>query len=405
MSDARIVLQATGEQDEYLTKNANSTFFKKKFETYSDYGSNWIQLSNNDKGIDNFVMPGKSLYFRINQDGDLINEIYLKIKINKNDSWKKSNFSSYETILGIIDSIEFLYNSKILSQFDSDFIFSYMELHYDEEYKRRISKLISYEKSLRESENSSISDDTISLYLPLPFWFHRNVGLSFPIWALNDSNVGINIKLKNYDSTNRVIKDIELLTKFSYLNNEEKNKFKNSSLEYLIEQPERLEKINLGSGSSIERISLLKSHYVRYLFWNIKDLSENNWKKYNNFKYLDHLSKGTIKVNGNELISESDNKFFHLINRYKFFNSNGTLYMGDNNGEIDNSTLNPIYSYSFCLNPLDYKSSGFITTEKFNQFELTLEINSGSSERELNIYSMKHNILRFNKGKLEILFN
>ena len=49
MSDARIVLQATGEQDEYLTKNANSTFFKKKFETYSDYGSNWIQLSNNDK--------------------------------------------------------------------------------------------------------------------------------------------------------------------------------------------------------------------------------------------------------------------------------------------------------------------------------------------------------------------
>ena len=79
--------------------------------------------------------------------------------------------------------------------------------------------------------------------------------------------------------------------------------------------------------------------------------------------------------------------------------------MGDNNGEIDQSTLNPIYSYSFCLNPLDYKSSGFITTEKFNQFELTLEINSGSSERELNIYSMKHNILRFNNGKLEILFN
>ena len=115
MSDARIVLQATGEQDEYLTTNANSTFFKKKYETYSDYGSNWIQLSNNDKGVDNFVTPGNSLYFRINQDGDVINEIYLKIKINKNDSWKNTNFNTYETIFGIIDNIEFLYNDKVLS--------------------------------------------------------------------------------------------------------------------------------------------------------------------------------------------------------------------------------------------------------------------------------------------------
>jgi hypothetical protein len=405
MSDARIVLQATGEQDEYLTTNANSTFFKKKYETYSDYGSNWIQLSNNDKGVDNFVTPGNSLYFRINQDGDVINEIYLKIKINKNDSWKNTNFNTYETIFGIIDNIEFLYNDKVLSKFDSDFMFSYFELHYDETQKKKLSNMISYDNALKAKEKGYNSDESISLYVPLPLWFHRNVGLSFPIWALYDSNLGIKVTLKNYDSTNRIIKDIELLTKFSYLNNEEKNKFKNSPLEYLIEQPEKLEKIKLNSDKSIQKISLLKTHYVRYLLWHIKDLSGSNWKKYNKFMYLDDLLNGTIKVNGNELVPNSSSKFFHLINRYKFFNSNGTLYLGNNIGEVDDTTLNPIYTYSFCINPLDYKLSGFITTEKFNQFELTLDIKQGSDNRELNIYSMKHNILRFNKGKLEILFN
>ena len=63
-----------------------------------------------------------------NASGDVINEIYLKIKINKNDSWKNTNFNTYETIFGVIDNIEFLYNDKVLSKFDSDFMFSYFEM-------------------------------------------------------------------------------------------------------------------------------------------------------------------------------------------------------------------------------------------------------------------------------------
>ena len=220
MSHARIVLQTVGEQDTYLTKNAKHTHFKKNYRKHTTYGIDWNIINSNYKNTDDYAQPGSKHYFRIENNGDLINELYLRIKINKDSAWAKESFKSYETIFNIIDNIEFLYNDKTLSRLTSDFIFSYFEINYNESDKRNLVDMFSYDKLLTNN-----IDDYIYLTIPIPLWFHKSPGLAFPLWALNNPNIGVNITLNNFTKTTNKINDIEHLVNFGQLTTIEKEQF------------------------------------------------------------------------------------------------------------------------------------------------------------------------------------
>ena len=150
MSHARIVLQAVGSQDAFLTKNSKHTHFKKTHRNHTQFGLDWSIINANDKNLRDYASPNSSHYFRLENNGDLINEIYLRIKINIDDGWSKSNFGNYETIFNIIDNVEFLYNDKTLTKLTSDFIFSYFEINYTK-LKKKIwlicSHMINYQRT------------------------------------------------------------------------------------------------------------------------------------------------------------------------------------------------------------------------------------------------------------------
>ena len=80
MSHARIVLQTVGAQDTYLTKNAKHTHFKKNYRKHTLYGTDWNIINANYKNIDDYVSPNSQHYFRIENNGDLVKDIYLRIK-------------------------------------------------------------------------------------------------------------------------------------------------------------------------------------------------------------------------------------------------------------------------------------------------------------------------------------
>ena len=396
MSNARIILQTLGEQNVYLNKNPSHTHLKKNTKKYSKFGIDWIVINSNTKNQADYGRPNSAYYFRIEKDGDLINNLYLRLKLKKNPEWSHNNFDVYETIFKIIKRIDFQYNDRVLSSLESDYIFSYFELYATKSEKKKLCNMVSYEAS----KESSL-EESVYLYLPIPLWFHKNPGAAFPLWALNNPNLGINIKTSNYTHVdNRIIEDIELLIDFGYINQDEKEQFINKPLEYLIEMPEIIHSSVISGSALKQRVNLIKSHYIRNLIWNIKE-SEFN------YKYLDHVNSGSITFNGNPLISDAPGNFFNDVSRYTYFNDAGTIYMGNNNGKYDDSTLNDVYSYSFCLNPIDPKSSGYLTSEKFNNVTLELDINSdpNNNQRILNIYQIKHNLLRINNGTLSLLFN
>ena len=77
-----------------------------------------------------------------------------------------------------------------------------------------------------------------------------------------------------------------------------------------------------------------------------------------------------------------------------------------NNGDIDEKSLNPIYTYSFSVEPTSKKLSGYFTSEKFDNVTFDLKINErAGSQRILNIYLVKYNIIRIHNGYLDILYN
>ena len=215
------------------------------------------------------------------------------MKINK--AWKSENFGIKETIFGILDRVEFMCNDKIISKMFSDYIFSYFELNNTESEKQNLVDMFSYD---RITQSLTGSEEELYLTIPVPLWFHKNPGSSFPLWALHNPNIGINVSIKDYNNTNREISDIEILTSFSQLSQEEKEQFGNKPLEYLVEIPEYLDKFNLGTGALSKKISVTKTHFVKYFMWNIKDISVND----SNHNYLNDLKSATLSFNGNPLI-------------------------------------------------------------------------------------------------------
>jgi len=397
MSNAKIILKAIGEQDSYLNINPQNTYFKSAHKTHTQFGTSWLSITNNNKN-NTTISPGGSLYFRIPVDGDLINETFLRIKVNTHPDWLSTNFGNIrETIFGLLDSVEFLIHDKVIVKMDSDYIFAYLDIHSTYGKLRDLGEMISYDN--QSISQGAITPDYTYLTIPLPFWFHNNPGLAFPIWSLNDANLGIKVHIKPYVSTaNTIINDIELLTQFTYLSPEEKEKFKNLPLEYIIEQPVKIESMNITK--SLQKIDILHTHFVKYMIWFIKNPSNTNWL------YSDYLTHVNLSANGNSIIESNNSKYFSTVNRYQFFNCGGTLNL-DTDFNIQDDVINPIYIYSFALEPSLTKVSGFITSDKFNQFTLELGFSQDAITNNCTCetYIIKHNIIRIKDGHLNILFN
>ena len=399
MSNARIMLQATGEQDSFLTTGAKHTLFKEYHRRHALFGLDWniINLNYNNT-TDGFITAGSKHYFRIDNNGDLINEIYLRIKIKKHNAWDSIK---YETIFKILDSVEFMCNDKLISKFTSDYMFSYFELNYTESDKRNLVDMTSYAKVSDNGDGTS--EEHVYLTIPIPLWFHKNPGSAFPMWALHNPNIGINVGIKSPLPSDGHINDIEILTNFSQISSDEKLQFANKPLEYLIETPEYVNNLTIGASETTKKISILKTHFIKYFFWNIKTDDTT-------FTYLDHLTTASLLVDGNPIVDNAPGSFFNQLNRYAHFNSGSTLSTlttpTASIGSVDENKLNPIYTYSFALTPTVPKLSGFVTSEKFNNVSLEFNIKTGGSEtRELNIYLVKHNVIRINDGHLNILYN
>lgn len=392
-SQARLALQAIGEQDVYLTQGSQHTFFKSAHRTHSAFGTDWIVVTNNDKNKEHFIQKGSSIYFRIPVDGDLINECVLRIKLVKDIAWSNSSLGLRETLFRIIKQVQLLVHDKIISKLDTNFIASYFELHSTWSQLDNLAQLISYDNALQTSDNSPY----VYLHLPLPFWFHRDANLAFPIWALTDANVGIKVELEHYPGCGQ-IHDIELLTQFAYLSTEEKEKFANLPLEYMVDQPEWVDTFSIRHSTT--KVSLPRTHFVKYLLWNVRDPSQGG------YHFLDELKSATVNFNGNALIHYEHSKYFHVVSRYQYFQACGSLVLDCEGRPSDE--LNPVYTYSFSIDPAktQHKGAGFVSTEKFNQFTLELEFRcEPESTRDCSVFVVRQNFFRFKDGNMSELFH
>jgi len=289
------------------------------------------------------------------------------------------------------------------------------------------------------------AQQSYSIFVPLEFWFCRNVGLALPLIALQYHEVKINIELetatamvdtgfnmsdraltvKNWNdvtitgaadntsnaklannlltgggSTNLGLDGASLWVDYIFLDTDERRRFAQLSHEYLIEQLQftGADTVSGNTTNSMKSIRMNFNHPCKELIWVIKPdpvtvtgmTAPPYW---NNFtdrtsdnQYIlgnNPVTQAKIQLNGNDRFVERKGSYFNLVQPYQHHEYTPNLF---NNG---------INVYSFAIKPEEHQPSGTLNMSRIDTAVLSL---ASSVNGTIYIYTVNYNVLRILSG-------
>jgi hypothetical protein len=281
------------------------------------------------------------------------------------------------------------------------------------------------------SGNSASELSGKTLYIPLEFWFCRNVGLALPLIALQYHEVKLNIQFETGDncagaaSQTLSFPTATLWVDYIFLDTDERRRFAQLSHEYLIEQLQFTGSEMVPSATSGGKINpkLTFNHPCKELVWFIKkngataSTNNNNWFNYTGYNATtgtialpfvynnatdpndslrdipntnalttNMVKKAKLTLNGNERFSERTGSYFNLVQPYQHHENIPT-----------NAGINV---YSFALKPEEHQPSGTLNMSRIDTATLNIEYGAVASAETafLNVYAVNYNVLRILSG-------
>ena len=292
MGGGLLQLVAYGAQDIYLTGNPQITFFKVVYRRHTNFSMEAIEnVFNGTAGF------GKRVTAQISRNGDLIHRIYVQVQLP--DTLNGSQWVDYVGQRVLLD-VEIEIGGQRIDKHYSYWLYIWNELSLpvgkQPAYKKMVGAQPNYGSftastlagyfgttatglaQMNKGTNifgqnylfgySNLSGTNVdgiasngnpvnNVFVPLEFWFNRNVGLALPLIALQYHEVKINIDFEQLTnclmyngnggnnstptigSTGSVSGDIynaSLWVDYIYLDTDERRRFAQLSHEYLIEQ-------------------------------------------------------------------------------------------------------------------------------------------------------------------------
>lgn len=193
MSIGLLILASGSRESNFITKNPEITFFKTVYKRHTNFSIETIPQY--------FINPldfGRQTTINISKNGDLINDVYLYLKlpplVSNNDSY--SNYKiNYVKNLGyaLIKKIELEIGGVVLSREYGEWLYIWNELTTDLNHKKGINNILGNTENFTKPESSK---ESLSLTIPLYFWFNRGTGNSLPLVSLSKDEVKIHIELR-----------------------------------------------------------------------------------------------------------------------------------------------------------------------------------------------------------------
>jgi hypothetical protein len=457
-----------GQQDIYLKSNPSITFFKKVYRTHTNFSMESIRIDFN-RSETNIYEP-TILKAKILRHADLIAQMYLVIQLPDIISDNIMSFRWIENIgESIINNYQISIGGNIIDQQSGEFIHLLNHLSngadrrslYDQmtgnitQYTNPEEFQLSYANLSKPplryrigASYPSVVDDKIvtgeednwepsipmrNLYIPLQFWFNKDVGNALPLVSLQYAEVEITIelrpiaelyklfynlngvqdyyapttyinahKLKHFISNSRqrfLISDTVLDTRpyievnYIYLDNLERKYFAYKPLEYLIEQTTRVERISLEENNMID---FVLQNPVKEIIWFLRRNDvylKNNWFDFTDGKLAKIMKSAKILFNGVDRISEKDAEYFNWLQPYQHHTGTGKL---------------GIYSYSFALYPEEYQPSGSVNMSRINKIQFMLKTKKPKDKSykfDVTFYVINYNILRVMSGIASVAYS
>ena len=311
-----------------------------------------------------------------------LNDTYNSASGNQLNLYKYNKTKDFidRDMTDIIDSIEVEIGGQTIDKHYSKWLDIYNEL-FEENHEYRLA--------LNEGNINLDVNKVENIYIPLRFWFNKNIGLALPLISLQYHDVVIIVNLKNMADVN-IVNNL-LLVNYIYLDVDERRKFSKLKHEYLIEQVQFTGEEILYEG--VNHINLNYNHPIKSLFWTTTGKS--------------YIEKANLQLNGHDRFAELNADYFHLIQPYE--TNMGHTYKLSLNSNKDNrkwtikpkkcSMFSPVGMYSFCLKPKDYQPSGScnfskIDNARFNYNGLTKDRNNDT----LYLFALNYNVFRVLNG-------
>ena len=224
MTGGLMQLVAYGAQDIYLTGNPMITFFKVVYRRHTNFAMESIEQTFN--GVADF---GKRVTATISRNGDLINGVYLQCDLpnltnDRDTAWRWVDSLGHV----LIQIVEVEIGGQLIDRHYGDWYEIWSQLTVPAGQVKGYKQMIGqdpldclerpsglqeltpcnlpnpgpqYPSQLTGDMNTATSFNTPrTLYIPLQFWFCRNVGLSLPLIALQYHEVKINLTINNISS-------------------------------------------------------------------------------------------------------------------------------------------------------------------------------------------------------------
>lgn len=189
-----LLMLATGSRESnFITKNPEITFFKTVYKRHTNFSIETVPQY--------FINPidfGRQTTLNVSKHGDLVNDIYLYLQlpplVSNNDSY--SNYKiSYVKNLGyaLIKKVEVEIGGIVLSREYGEWMYIWNELMTPVGQKRGVNMMLGNTEEFTKPEKSK---ESVSLTIPLYFWFNRGTCNSLPLVSLSKDEVKIHIELR-----------------------------------------------------------------------------------------------------------------------------------------------------------------------------------------------------------------
>ncbi len=406
MGGGLMQLVAYGAQDVYLTGNPLITFFKVIYRRHTNFAVESIEQTFN--GSTSFAGSEKKVTATISRNGDLITNMWLEIDLPVLDATQQwcSNVGH-----AMIKSVELEIGGQRIDKWDSCIIDAWQELTCTAEKAAGYATMTESGPGFAAGVASKTGDDEFKakkLYIPLQFFFCRNVGLALPLIALQYHEVKINIEFRSYAQvmgmTNSGSKPVptddpspKLYVDYVYLDTDERRRFAQVSHEMLIEQVQftgeetlttNANQVKLNFNHPVKELIMLKlpstdvpSKDVTLGSTPGTDIHINRYFDYEEINFM------KLMLNGHERFSERKGPYFNLVQPYQ------------------HHTRVPekkVYVYSFALKPEEHQPSGTCNFSRIDNAVLSITV---AAAGRIKVYALSYNVLRIMSGMGGLAFS
>jgi hypothetical protein len=257
------------------------------------------------------------------------------------------------------------------------------------------------------STNSPVAlagQKSYEVYVPLEFWFCRNVGLALPLIALQYHEVKLNMTyasknemvVASDDAAHLELHDVGLWVDYIFLDTDERRRFAQLSHEYLIEQLQfnGADSIDASSTGAMKSVRMTFNHPCKELIWFVHPEKTddntiphwNNFSKSTNNSYSDAtnpVAMAKIQLNGNDRFAEREGTYFSYVQPYQHHECTPDKYHPG------------INVYSFALKPEEHQPSGTLNMSRIDTAILSM---SSTVTGNVSVFSVNYNVLRILSG-------